>query len=957
MASYVKEITLDLNANMAYTTIVAKQGDSARWLKIHLTKDNIPYPLNALHNFMFRMRKPDGHGVINPAVVQLGTTSTYIKITITENNFSNRDYYIQENNNYILVSIDSFFNIVEEPEEDKTLYYVKDNDVYRKATNDDEGPFYIFFVDPLVQYYYLEDNINYEESTINVQLTEQILAVSGRGYADIVEYDENSDVLSTISFIVNVMASPDVAGNATSSDEFQELIRVVTKSDEIISEAEAWARGTKNNQDVGSAKYERDNDVTEANFNSKKSNLFIKQNNEYVALSESATFDSTEIYYILTVGNNNNAKYYSEQAQVAKEDIENLGVSATTLGTGEDSTINKIYFNKATDVNADNFDEKKSSLYTENADHNFQKVSDTATYDEDIQYYYKSDDSSGDRLTFLFGLPAGVQGAQGDRGTNTVWVSSTAPTDSYYNVWLNPTGNVEPIMVTANQVSYFSETSYLTNTIGQAVQGLNSSIGLAVAAAAAASDSASMAAADASQAIESVSAIDERVIALETGIVKKIENPELSSNTGILYAQQGTDKIDIQWVGQLNYNNDLLDNSLPQINGHTLKGNKSYSDLGIAPASGGIYYVKPTNGIPSTDLENTVQTSLSKGNTSIQSIKINNNILPKTDGTVDLGTVLTNNNIVNKNYLDNPWFTINQRIIGDSYSLSNTTGYICDRWKVITNTNRTVTWQRGSHIYIGTGNQSKIVLCQIIDPDTFNSLKNKQITISVDCTVDSTRSIISWQGICPNGNTTNPDAMPQVFKDGYRWGGKLVVSDNTLYFQILFDPNDFAGSSDNGITIYKTKIELGEFSTLAQDAKPIEHEELVKCQRYFQQYTLPYAENAKPMILGSGIAAASGSNGQIDWVINVANDMVKTPIIRSSVDLSAKRGFEASATSVGVLSSSDLANSTILKGIKNVCIQTKASNLTISAPYFITLPATASDSGATLAYFSLSAEP
>ena len=704
MASYVKEITLDLNANMAYTTIVAKQGDSARWLKIHLTKDNIPYPLNALHNFMFRMRKPDGHGVINPAVVQLGTTSTYIKITITENNFSNRDYYIQENNNYILVSIDSFFNIVEEPEEDKTLYYVKDNDVYRKATNDDEGPFYTFFVDPLVQYYYLEDNVNYEESTINVQLTEQILAVSGRGYADIVEYDENSDVLSTISFIVNVMASPDVAGNATSSDEFQELIRVVTKSDEIISEAEAWARGTKNNQDVGAAKYERDKDVTKENFNSKKSNLFIKQNNEYVALSESATFDSTETYYILTVGNNNNAKYYSEQAQIAKEDIEDLGVSATTLGTNEDSTVNKIYFNKATDVNADNFDEKKSSLYIENNNgHNFQKVSDTATYDEHTQYYYKSDNSSGDRLALLFGLPAGVQGIQGDRGTNTVWVGSAAPTDSYYNVWLNPTGNVEPVMLTADQVSYFSEASYLTNTIGKAVQGLNSSIGSAAAAAASAAESASMAAAAASSAVASVGAITGRVEALETGIVKKIENPVLSSNTGILYAQNNETGTTIQWKPKLSYDNDLTD--LPKINGETLTGEKSLDELGIASIpSEGSYYIKSENGIPLADLAQTVQASLLKGDNSIQLIKVNNTDLPKENGVVNLGTVLTN-----KNYLDNPWFTINQRIISDSYSLSNTTGYICDRWKVITNTNRTVTWQRGQYIRISIGDQSKIV--------------------------------------------------------------------------------------------------------------------------------------------------------------------------------------------------------------------------------------------------------
>ena len=41
---FIQEITLDLNANTAYTTIAAKQSDNgSRKILVHLTKNNIPY--------------------------------------------------------------------------------------------------------------------------------------------------------------------------------------------------------------------------------------------------------------------------------------------------------------------------------------------------------------------------------------------------------------------------------------------------------------------------------------------------------------------------------------------------------------------------------------------------------------------------------------------------------------------------------------------------------------------------------------------------------------------------------------------------------------------------------------------------------------------------------------------------------------------------------------------------
>ena len=147
--NYTQELTLDLNSNNAYTTVFAKQYDNARYLKIYLTKDNIPYEIDPTHNFYFRMRKPDGHGVINPAFVQ--------------------------------ATIDNGFVIVE--------------------------------------------------------LTQQCLASAGRGYADLVEYDGNGSVLSSIPFILNIMSSPNLGDNITSSDEFQQLVEMVSQGEALLENA------------------------------------------------------------------------------------------------------------------------------------------------------------------------------------------------------------------------------------------------------------------------------------------------------------------------------------------------------------------------------------------------------------------------------------------------------------------------------------------------------------------------------------------------------------------------------------------------------------------------------------------------------------------------------------------------------------------------------------------------
>lgn len=91
--------------------------------------------------------------------------------------------------------------------------------------------------------------IDYSENVIKLVFTAQTLAASGRGYADITLLS-GSSILSTVSFIIIIMSSPQVANQAVSSDEFGYLNRVVEDATHTIYNAEAWAAGTRGGQDV-----------------------------------------------------------------------------------------------------------------------------------------------------------------------------------------------------------------------------------------------------------------------------------------------------------------------------------------------------------------------------------------------------------------------------------------------------------------------------------------------------------------------------------------------------------------------------------------------------------------------------------------------------------------------------------------------------------------------------------
>ena len=725
------------------------------------------------------------------------------------------------------------------------------------------------------------------------------------------------------------MAAPDVASQATSSDEFQKLNELVARSDELIAQAEAWARGTKNNMDVGPASYIEDTNVTAENFSAKKPFLFIKSGDDYVPLDSSATFDASETYYALSVGSDNNAKYYSEQAQIAKESIEDLTVSSTTLAAGASASVEKTVDQQTGIVN------------------------------------------------LAFGIPQGIQGIpgvdgiDGERGPSTVWVGVAEPSDEAYTVWLNPEGTKTPLLVTANQVSYSSTSNYDINTIGSTVHDIEDSM----------EDIQAIASVAEAAAERAEAAAEEMEAALEE-IDGKITSPALPTNTGFLSvvaiqpATPGEPATpSYYWTEKISYNTDLVVSTLPKINNRTLQGNLTLSDLGIAPRTGStVYYTFPSNGVPSTDLADEVNASLNLADSAIQVIHMNGADFEPTDGTVNLGTILTadDNANVGKNYLDNSWFSVNQKGVeaynGTAVNIALAGTYVCDRWKVLEDEglgNRSIAVSNNS-LYISAAGlydaTKSFSLGQIIDDDVWRILGGRNTTASINFSVDnSTYKTEEFTFTCPAYNTLMATPIRYQIIDGCGWGLQIstttVEGKNYLVFSMLWAGNAWGTTmSDSPLYIKKTKLELGIIGTLDLEGAPVYHDELEKCQRYFRYYGGKTSADSVITVIGSGIAATSDI---LEWNIPFQHDMVANPSLISSVDLVVNHGVSAATATAGAITSAALASTTFFEGVDCLYLQTAASGLTLNTPYYVVLPATAtvSEGDEVISYLAFSAEP
>ena len=249
------------------------------------------------------------------------------------------------------------------------------------------------------------------ENVLYLTLSEQTLAAAGRAYADILFTEgtgETAHVLSTVSFIIIIMAAPDITKNVASSNEFSQILSIVSDADAVLDEAEAWAAGTKKSVPIAADDIDLENNgtftcaINETKFRSvvgttpgyTRQFTFVCEgiptgsivpswtlhypNGETIVVTDiyeqygititGTPLQSNYIRVIVTdsdVQYHNNAKYYSDE-------IKNLTVTAHAVAPGEAPSISK--------------------------------------------------DSSGTYLTFDFGIPSGLTGAT---GVQEVIVSAT----------------------------------------------------------------------------------------------------------------------------------------------------------------------------------------------------------------------------------------------------------------------------------------------------------------------------------------------------------------------------------------------------------------------------------------------------------------------------------------------------------------------------------------------------
>ena len=202
----------------------------------------------------------------------------------------------------------------------------------------------------------------------------------------------------------------------------------------------------------------------------------------------------------------------------------------------------------------------------------------------------------------------------------------------------------------------------------------------------------------------------------------------------------------------------------------------------------------------------------------------------------------------NRNLLDNPWFTVNQR--GFTTGITGS-GLTVDRWR---SDNANISLSNGV-ISIPANATFK----QIIDTNLYNFLVGKTVTLS--CML-SDGTIQSGTVVVPSTGSTYAPNTP-----------RLALNGTNKQFHI-YPPS--------AVSIRAFKLELGSYSTLANDVPPDYKTELDKCQYYCRviqgtsfiavgqavaptviRFPLPYVMRARPTATLTGAAQVYGQGGPL----------------------------------------------------------------------------------------------
>lgn len=200
----------------------------------------------------------------------------------------------------------------------------------------------------------------------------------------------------------------------------------------------------------------------------------------------------------------------------------------------------------------------------------------------------------------------------------------------------------------------------------------------------------------------------------------------------------------------------------------------------------------------------------------------------------------------NRNLLDNPWFTVNQRGI-TSWS-NEGVGYSADRWK---------------HDGSATGNITNgVYTCNV---PTYQTWEDDRITPLLGKTVT-----LSW--ILSDGSIGfETKTLPSALTSEYVW----PFTNSYVVLALKSGNLSQVARITAGVAVKAVKLELGKVSTLAKDTAPNYATELLKCQRYFYRF--------KSYTTGiSGFTGFSPYDGGIRFMIPLPVAMRIYPTITTS---------------------------------------------------------------------------
>ena len=160
----------------------------------------------------------------------------------------------------------------------------------------------------------------------------------------------------------------------------------------------------------------------------------------------------------------------------------------------------------------------------------------------------------------------------------------------------------------------------------------------------------------------------------------------------------------------------------------------------------------------------------------------------------------------NRNLIDNPWFTVNQRGTADATTISGN-GYFADRWQAT-----------GSGVQRVAGGGINILGV------AYHKLDNPGITGKT-----VTLSILYSDGV--------------ISSNTFEWTGTTFAKTFEYGTANIYPSANQINVGAQSVNVTAIKLELGSVSTLANDAPPCFAEELAKCQRYLYVIKAPTSIN------------------------------------------------------------------------------------------------------------------